>query len=211
MFLVIPGRLRKESGAGNEPISSRLHDRWWLPSLLPEEQGWAVQAHICTLSSFSCESTALPCSPVPCSSWQAIRRTVLAAELLLQGCLRRAAVFVVGKCAEGGGWQGRQKGLWRQMAMCTESSACVGNSVWEVAQPGAAFPLAVQAGSLLWHLHHGNNLLPCVTLLIWGGHTISDLLTCLISSTLWFWFWDFSGCNTPFWLFWKLLGDLWQQ
>lgn len=151
MRLVILGSLRKENGAGNELISFMLHDRPWVPSLLPDEQGWAVQAHIYTLSSFPCEAIALPCLPVLHSSWQVIRRTLLA-QLLLQRCLRRSAMFVVWKRGEGGSCQGRQRGTWRQMAVHTGSSDCVGNSMWEVAQRDASFPLAVQAGLLLWTL-----------------------------------------------------------
>lgn len=143
MCLVIAGRLRKESCAGNGSISSVPHDRPWVPSLFPDDQGWALQAHIYTLSSFPYKSIALPSFPVLCSPWQAIRRMLAAAGMFEEGC-----------CGCGGEtW--RERWLPRQAkgdvetdgCMHREQSLCGEQPVWGTR---CCFPLAVQAGLLLW-------------------------------------------------------------
>lgn len=116
-------------------------------------------------------------------------------QLLLQGCLRRAALFVVGK-------HGEEVAAKAGKGGCGDRWLCAQGAVPVCGRLHNSELLSPSQSRLDYccgHLHDDNNLLPCMTLLVWGGHTASDLLTCFISS---FYplvlIWDFSGCNTPF-------------
>lgn len=129
------------------------------------------------ISSPSSLLTCLPSPPSNQAEWVVVAAAAPATLMFEEGC------YIYGGEMQRRRWLPRQRRGCGDRWLCAQAPvACVGNSMWEVAQLRAAPSRQSRLDYPCGALSYNHHLHPCKIMPAWGGHTNTDLLMCCICS-----------------------------